>query len=441
MSGQERIRLRDVAPLTVAQRKGLRLLGGEQTHTCFVGGSRSGKTTLIVRTILTRAATIPDSRHLIVRYRANAVRASVWIDTFRKVKRLWFPHLLTMKRQEGFEELENGSQIWFGGLDESDRVEKILGQEYSTIYAGECSQIAYSSILVLRTRLAQVVRGLRLKAYYDLNPTSTMHWTNLEFGEKKDPITRTLLPDPENFERMFINPVDNRENLDPGYLRSLENMPRQFRERFFEGKYVAQIEGALWSPDLLETRRRDPIEPDPSGDRLREFQRVLVAVDPSGAKSKNDMKSDEIGICAAGKTHRNTATVLEDASMRGSPKEWGRAAVACYKRWHADGIVAEANYGGEMVRATIQAVDPNVPVTLVNASRGKVVRAEPVAALYENDRAHHAGTFPKMEDQMCQFSNEGYKGDRSPDRADALVWVITGLLLGEQSTYTLEHVT
>lgn len=442
----------EVAPLTPDQRKALLLLSGSQTHTCLVGGSRSGKTTLIVRTIMQRAAAAPESRHLITRFRANAVRASIWIDTFRKVKKLWFPNLITHKRQEGFEELENGAQIWFGGLDEADRIEKILGQEYATIYAGECSQIPYTSIVTLRTRLAQVVRfthpitkqetRLRLKGYYDLNPTSTLHWSNLEFGEKRNPIDNTLLPDPKNFARMFLNPAGNAVNLDPTYLESLKSMPKQFKERFFEGKYVTDIAGALWTADMLELCREDKILPDPTGSKLRDFQRIVVAVDPSGAQSKLDIKSDQIGIVAAGKRHNNTATVLEDATMRGSPKEWGQAAVACWKRWKADKIVAEGNYGGEMVRSTIQAVDGNVPVELVNASRGKVVRAEPVAALYEapNIRVTHAGQFPEMESQMVLFSREGYKGDRSPDRADGLVWAITALLLGEQSTYTLENI-
>lgn len=445
----ERIRIRDLGRLTPDQEKAQRLLRGSQTHTCLVGGSRSGKTTLLVRTIITRALLAAGSRHLIARFRANAVNASIRLDTFKKVKKLWFPGLVTERRAEGYEEFENGSEVWFGGLDEADRIEKILGLEFATIYGGEVSQIPYSSILTMRTRLAQVVhyksaRGedkiLKLRGYYDLNPTSTMHWSNLEFGDKVDPISKVALPDPENFARMFLNPEGNAANLDPSYLKSLQNMPKQFRERFYEGKYVVDVEGALWTASLLELCREDPIVPDPSGRRLADFQRIVVGVDPSGAHSKFDIKSDQIGIVCAGKRHRNTATVLEDASMRGGPKEWGRAAVACYKRWRADAIVAEANYGGAMVESTIKAVDPNVPVILVNASRGKVVRAEPVAALYEEKKVTHAGQFPQLEEQLCMFSNFGYKGDRSPDHADAAVWALTSLMLGEISTYTLEHV-
>lgn len=425
--------------LTGAQRSAVKLMAGPQTHTCGVGGSRSGKTFLFIRAIIIRALRAANSRHLVARFHGNAVRASVWLDTFPKVMRLCYPLVDHQpKTRDGFEEFANGSQIWFGGLDEKDRTEKILGQEYSTIYAGECSQIPYSSILVMRTRLAQPNTGLKLRGFYDLNPTSIRHWTNVEFGDKRDPITRLPLASPDQYERFFMNPEDNAENLDPGYIKALFELPQQYRMRFFEGKYVVEIDGALWSADLLETRRDDPIES--TGTRLRDFQRIAVGVDPSGAQSKADIKSDEIGIVVAAKRHGNSAVVLEDASCRGSPKEWGRKAVACYKRWRADLIVAEANYGGAMVKSTIQAVDPNVKVDLVTASRGKIVRAEPVAALYEEDKVRHAGHFAELEGQLCLFSREGYKGDRSPDRADAAIWAISALMFGEISTYTLEHV-
>lgn len=427
--------------LTDKQDECLDIMGGEQTHTCGVGGSRSGKTFLFTRATIIRALRAEESRHLITRFRGNAVRAAILLDTYPKVLRLCFPGLVSKPhRQDGYEELPNGSQIWFGGLDENDRIEKILGQEYATIYASEVSQIPYSSIVVLRTRLAQAGTGLKLRGFYDLNPTSIRHWSNVEFGEHLDPITRLPLRDPWNYRRFFMNPIHNKENLDPSYIQSLEFMPKKFRERFYDGKYVVEVDGALWTSDLLELRRCEPFIPDPTGRRLSDFQRIVIGVDPSGAMSKFDIKSDEIGIVAAGKRHSNRAVVLEDATMRGGPKDWGRAAVACFKRWRADMIVAEANYGGAMVASTIQAVDPNVPVQLVNASRGKVVRAEPVAALYDEDKVQHAGIFPELEEQLCLFSRGGYKGDKSPDRADGAVWALSALMLGELSTYTLAHV-
>jgi hypothetical protein len=416
------------------------VLNGPGTHKCLVGGSRSGKTSLIVRNIIRRALQAPSSRHLMVRFRGNAVRSSVWLDTFPKVLRLAFPGVKTTPhRMDGFEEFDNGAQVWFGGLDEADRVEKILGQEYATIYAGECSQIPYSSIMVLRTRLAQPGTGLKLKGYYDLNPTSLRHWTNVEFGEHRSPITGLPLVDPHNYQRAFLNPEGNAENLDPSYLESLRNMPAAYRQRFYEGKYVVDVDGALWTLDTLELCRDERVEPDAGGRKLSEFTRVVVGVDPSGASGKEDKKSDEIGIVVVGKRSNGTAVVLEDATMKGKPSDWGRAAVAMFRKWHADRIVAEANFGGEMVRSTIQATG-SVPVELVNATRGKHVRAEPVSALYDEQKITHAGRFNDLEGQLCLFSKFGYKGDTSPDRADALVWAVTDLMLGEQSTYTLMNV-
>jgi hypothetical protein len=418
------------------QKRALALLGGEQTHTCLVGGSRSGKTFLAVRSLIVRALRAPGSRHLMVRFRANALRASVWLDTFPKVCRICFPRVqFTPHRMDGFVEVEGGSQIWGSGLDEDDRVEKILGQEYATIYGCECSQIPYSSILVLRTRLAQSGTGLKLRGIYDLNPTSTSHWTNLEFGEKRDPISLLPLKRPEQFERVFMNPEDNAENLDPAYIQSLDDLPEVYRLRFRDGVYQVEIDGALWTTDMLELCRDEPIEPDPSGKRLSDLRRVVVGVDPSGAGSKLDIKSDEIGVVACGVRHDGTGVLLEDASMRGSPLEWGRRAASTYRKWRADAIVAEANYGGAMVESTIRAADKNAKVTLVSASRGKVVRAEPVAALYENKKITHAGRFPELESQLTKFSKFGYKGDRSPDRADAAIWALSELMLGDGSTY------
>lgn len=424
---------------TEEQTLAIDLLRGPQKHTCLVGGSRSGKTSIFVYAVVARALRAEGSRHLIVRFRANAVFASVVHDTFPKVLRMWYPGVHARSRQ-GFFEFENGSQIWFGGLDEEERVEKILGQEYATIFPNECSQIPYSSILVLRTRLAQPGTGLKLRGYYDLNPTSKSHWTNQEFGEKRDPVTKLLKEDPEDYARMFMNPEGNRKNLDPSYLQSLRSMPKKFRERFYEGKYVDDAEGALWTTDGLELCREDQILPDPAGKRLADFRRIVVGVDPSGARSKYDVKRDEIGIVVAGKRHGNTATVLEDATMLGSPKEWGMRVAAMFKKWRADGVVAEANYGGAMVQSTIQAISPNIPVKLVSASRGKHVRAEPVSALYDDGKVRHSGRLDKLEEELCGFTTQGYVGDSSPNRADACVWALTELMLGEQSRYTLAHI-
>jgi phage terminase large subunit len=221
---------------TAKQEEAQNLLSSAKRHTLLVGGSRSGKTTLLVHEVVRRALQSDRSRHAILRLHANAARASIALDTLPKVFRLWFPgRALKRHRAEGYFSLENESEIWIGGLDDNERVEKILGKEYATIFLNECSQIPYSSVMIALTRLAQGVEGLNQAAYYDLNPTSKGHWTNVLFGDKRDPISRQPLANPDDYERMFLNPSDNAAHLSPHYLQSLQALPERQRKRFFEG--------------------------------------------------------------------------------------------------------------------------------------------------------------------------------------------------------------
>jgi phage terminase large subunit-like protein len=409
--------------LTTRQHQANALLIGPQRHTLLVGGSRSGKTTLLVRAIGVRASRAENSRHAILRFRGNAARSSIALDTLPKVFQLCFPEVpLVEHRQDGYYSLPNGAEIWVGGLDDKDRVEKILGQEYSTIFINECSQVPYASVVVALTRLAQVVPGLRQRAYYDLNPVGKGHWSNQIFGDKREPVSRRPLANPDDYARMFLNPIDNAVNLSPEYLSSLENLPARQRKRFYEGVYVDELDGALWTYEVIEVTR---VEEFPK-ERCR---RIVVAVDPSGAGSKDDASSDEIGIVVAALGDDGHGYVLADRSVRDSPAVWGRVAVETYREFRADHIIAERNFGGEMVRFVIKAVDAKAPVRIVTASRGKSVRAEPVSALYEKRQVHHVGRFGVLEDQLCAFTTSGYRGGDSPDHADALVWALTDLMV------------
>lgn len=419
--------------LTTKQEEGRQLLAGPQRHTLAVGGSRSGKTFLLTRQLCVRAIKAPGSRHGIFRLRYNALRASIWLDTLPKVMRICFPGVrYENKRQDGYVELPNESQIWFAGLDDKERVEKILGLEFATLYFNECSQLPYSSVLTARTRLAQQVQGLQNRAYYDLNPGGSGHWTHREFVEKVDPITRRPLTNPEDFRMIYINPVDNLDNIDPAYVKALEAMPEKHRRRFLDGRYVAEIDGALWTLELLEQQRIAP-------DDLPQMRRVVVAVDPSGCSGKEDWRSDEVGITVQGLGQDDNGYLLADLSGRFSPEQWGRIAVKAWHDYGADRIIGERNFGGDMVRAVVHAADRNAPFKEVTASRGKVARAEPVSALYEQGRIFHAGTFATLEEQQCNFSTAGFLGDRSPDRADAAVWGFTELMVGECTTGLLDH--
>jgi phage terminase large subunit-like protein len=161
------------------------------------------------------------------------------------------------------------------------------------------------------------------------------------------------------------------------------------------------------------------------------MRRVVVAVDPPATSSRN---ADACGIVAAGLDGDGRAYVLADASLRGArPEIWAGRAIALYHAEEADRLVAEVNQGGDMVSAVIHQIDPTVPVETVRASRGKWLRAEPVAALYAQGRVRHAGAFPELEDEMTDFGLDGLSGGRSPDRLDALVWAITALIDADRS--------
>jgi predicted phage terminase large subunit-like protein len=395
------------------------------THVLAWGGSRSGKTFFLTRALVVRAMGVPNSRHLIARFRFNHVIQSIWHDTLPKVLTTCYPHVAEHVRQDKaswFWEFPNGSQIWFGGLDDADRSEKVLGNEYSTIFLNECSQIGLTARNLVITRLAQNC-GLTLKAYYDENPPIRTHWTHRLFIEKREALPPYRpLGNPESYEAIQMNPADNAENLPATYLKELQALPARERIRFWEGRFGDIGENCLWSFEMIDKCR---VKERP------ELRRIIVAVDPSGTKGSADA-GDHVGIVVVGLGLDGDAYILEDASVKAAPSKWGAVVINCFERHDADCVIAEVNFGGAMVQHVVQAAAAqanNIRVRYkeVRASRGKAVRAEPIAALYEQGRVHHAGEFPALEDQLAAFTTAGYMGDGSPDRADALIWGLTEL--------------
>lgn len=221
--------------------------------------------------------------------------------------------------------------------------------------------------------------------------------------------------------------IDNLANIAPTFKQAVIDRYAGTRlgRQELNAEILEDIPGALWTRRNLDENRHDISRHGP----LPPFVRIVVAVDPSASK-EDDEDANEAGIIVLGLTEAKDAYVLDDWSVRGSPDTWARKAVGAYKRYSADCIVAEANQGGEMVRMVLQSVNENVPIKLVQATRGKYTRAEPISALYEQDHVHHVGTFPTLEDQMIGFTpqraadrSDGY----SPDRVDALVWGLTDL--------------
>ncbi|MDJ0642796.1 MAG: terminase family protein [Erythrobacter sp.] len=267
---------------------------------------------------------------------------------------------------------------------------------------------------------------------------ATRCWDNLLMGLRlgKDPrIAVTTTPRAVPLVRRLVDreaigdtaitrgsTYDNAANLPMRYLEAIDSefAGSQLARQEIAGELLDDIEGALWSRSLLE-RVRDCGAP-------AEHCRVVVAVDPPASAA-----GDECGIVVVALGEDGIGRVLADCSLAGAqPEQWARTVASAASQWEADRVVAEANQGGAMVESVLRAAEASLPVKLVHASRGKVARAEPVAALYAARRVRHCGNFPQLEDQMCGLMIAGqYVGPgRSPDRADALVWGMTELMLG-----------
>lgn len=416
--------------LTARQDEAIKLIAGSSPYNLLYGGSRSTKTFTAVRTMVIRALSVPNSRHAILRFRFNHVKASIFYDTFPKVMRLCFPGCPYKENKEDwFVTFPNGAEIWFGGLDDKERTEKILGREYATIFLNEVSQISYHAFLLMITRLAQVchyMRGgvqktLRLLMMVDENPPNKGHWTYKLWIEKKEPLSNTPLENPEDYDSLLMNPADNAENLDPVYLAALQRMPKQKRDRFWLGKFADNSENALWSSEQLEKHRVTEVP---------QLVRIVVAVDPSGAGDTDNEDNDAIGIGVAGLGVDGLGYVLEDLTIKAGPGKWGTVVASAYERHKADRVIGEGNFGGAMVEFVVKAANPNISYKSVTASRGKVVRAEPISALTDVGKIKFVGNFPELEDELCGFTTTGYIGERSPNRADWFVWAMTELFPG-----------
>lgn len=218
--------------------------------------------------------------------------------------------------------------------------------------------------------------------------------------------------------------MDNADNLAPSFMRAVvaKYAGTRLGRQELNAEMLDDVPGALWTRDMID-ETRVKAAPD--------LRRIVVAVDPSGtAGAGSEGQGDDVGIVIAGLGVDGRGYVLDDFSCNLSPDGWGRRVREAYTAFKADRIIAERNFGGAMVEAVIKAQDKTLPVSVVTASRGKIARAEPIAALYEQKRVSHIGSLAGLEDQMCAMTPSGYVGDGSPDRADALVWALTELMLG-----------
>ena len=298
----------------------------------------------------------------------------------------------------------NGAKAWVYNATEPDQ---LRGPQHHAAWSDELAKYRY-----MQETWDQLQFGLRL----GLHPQSLVTTT-----PRPLPLIKKMMADPTTVVTRGST-LDNKSNLAANTVKQLYDRYGGTRlgRQELEGEILGDIPGALWNRDTIDQGRlREP---------PKDLERVYVAVDPAVS---NNEGSDEHGIVVVGlardKDGYARGYVLEDGTLRGSPEDWARKAVNLYRTWSADKIIAEKNQGGDMVLSTLRAVDRSIPVELVHASRGKVVRAEPISALYEQNRVHHVGRFDALEDQMCTFSVDNIRGNGngSPDRVDALVWGLT----------------
>jgi len=291
--------------------------------------------------------------------------------------------------------LQNGSKISGFAAQEPDR---LRGPQFHRAWCDELAAWRYPETF------DQLMFGLRLGD----NPQCVITTT-----PKPSKIIKSLM----EREDCFItrgNTFENEENLAESALAMLKDRYEGTtlgRQELY-AEIVDNVEGALWTNKMIEDSRISD---------ERELTQIIVAIDPAVTANAN---SDETGILVVGKDANNSFYVLEDLSGRYSADKWGRMAIKAFYEWEADRIVAEVNNGGDLVERLLRSIDSDIPYRSVHATRGKLVRAEPIAALYEQGRVHHVGMFPELEAQMCS-----YVGDikTSPDRLDALVWGMTEL--------------
>ena len=310
-----------LARLTDRQREGWKILGSS-SRILFYGGARSGKTFLMVCAILVRSLKFPGSRHLIARLRYSHANASVWLDTLpAAVKFLGIEaacqwretnHVLAIMHPG-----RHVSEIWVDGLDDRERVDKILGREYCTIYLNECSQIPYTTLTTVLTRLAQNIPGCVPKLFLDENPPSKFHWTNRLFIQGVDPETGSELPNREHYGCLQVNPQHNAAHLPAGYIEeNLSHLPEHKRRRFLDGEF-GDAEGVIF-------KNWDIIEKIP--DEVKAHSRVSYgldlgfSVDPAAAVELriigDDLFINEV-LYQTGLTNQQLASGLKRAGVTG----------------------------------------------------------------------------------------------------------------------------
>ena len=394
----------------------------------------------------------PGSRHMIFRDTRQNCEQTLFDKTNHEVLDKVFPGL---KNMAGFNlslsdlsvTLPNGSMIFYNGLDEN-RGDKVLGDEFATIWFNECNAFAYKQVSQLISRLRQNItmengEKLKNKMFFDCNPRWFTDWDYRAFIEKVNPATGDSWENADEWQALFMDTIHNQSNLSDDYIPSLKLGTPEDVQRYFTGYWSNSSANSLFTPDVIHSSRT--AKPKKQGREMTpretlhylaeigvELDRVIVGCDPAVTADKN---SDESGIVVAAIDKDEHCYVLADLSQKEIPDVVCDTVVNAYHAWGASSIVMEKNQGGLWLESTLRKRWKHAPLEFVDATRttgGKRSRAEPVSAQYSGGLVHHVGSFQKLEEQMTQFGNKG--ASKSPDHKDAMVWALTKLfnLHGEQ---------
>lgn len=369
------------------------------------GGRSSGKSWTAAQALIVRSLQ-KKIRILCCREIQNSIKDSVKKTLENGIERMGLSNFFTSTKDSIT--AYNGSEFIFKGLYAHPEQIKSL-ENISIAYVEEAESVSKESWDVL----IPTVRAENSEIWICFNPRDA----------EDETFQRFVVSPPKNSVSAWVNYTDNpfcpQVMIDEAEALREKNLDEY--NHIWLGFCRVANKNALWKSKMIDSLRVPSVNPD-------ELDRIVIAIDPAATSKAS---SDETGIVAAGvKYGRNGADdqfyILEDASLRGTPVQWAKAALELYYFYSADRIIAEVNNGGDMVESVIRNADDNVSYSAVRATRGKILRAEPVAALYEQRRVHHAGYFAILESQMCNYT--GADGEKSPDRLDALVWAITELM-------------
>jgi len=370
----------------------------------YLAGRGAGKTRTAAEWLAWEAISQPNTRWAIVAPTYGDARdtcaegESGVLSVLRRYRMLY-----NYNRSIGEILLTNGSRIKLFSADKPDR---FRGPQHHGAWCDELAAYRYEDAW------NQLQFGLRLGDHPRVFISTTPRPTKL--------IRALTSRDDGSVVVTRGSTFDNAKNLAASALADLKiryEGTRLGRQELY-GEIIDEVDGALWKLTLIEENRVE---------QLPQLVRVVVAIDPATTSGED---SDETGIVVAGITADGHYYVLEDLTCRESPDTWARVAVNAYKKHKADRIIGETNNGGDMIESLLRQVDPTISYRKVTATRGKIIRAEPVASIYEQHRAHHVGAFARLEDQMCNYTPDS---DFSPDRLDALVWAMTDLMEGASS--------